>query len=659
MFFKRKHWFICIFVVALILALRLFVIAENKSFITNNQNNSVLASSVGNWRVSQATSSGNENIVFPPDARIVNVKTEFGAKGDGVTDDTEAIDAALRAFPNGGRIIYLPNGVYLVSDLMSWAPGTLGRDDYKNIILQGQSQKNTIIKLKDRAPGYTDASEPKAVFYTGPRPAQRFRNSIRNLTLDTGVGNAGAIGIQFNASNQGTLRDVTIRSSDGQGIIGLDLNFTDEIGPLLVKNVTIDGFKSGIRTGHSVNSQTFEDVRLQNQTEYGFYNSGQVINIRNLISRNAVTAVYNRGGYMTLIDSSLTGIGPAANEPAIKNDTEPHLLVRNLRTSGYEVAIESGNSTQAGPTINEFVSGGVKSLFPSPQRTLNLQIRETPDVPWDDPVKTPWANVISFGAIPDDDKDDTEGIQAAIDSGRTTVYFPSGIYRIQGTVLVRNNVRRIMGNETFIIIGNTNNPTIPGFKLMDGSSPIVVFERFHNGYYKNPAIENASDRTIVIRHVLNVSGNMTGSGDVFIEDLVGNHDFTWTFNGQNVWARQFNVENQGTHIINNGGNLWIFGLKTERGGTLIDTRAGGKTELLGGLAYTTTPTIDGTQNDPMFVSDESSISVNIAEVNFGGGPNYTNYVRETRNGVTRNLLPESLPNYIGGGKQIPLYVGFE
>jgi Pectate lyase superfamily protein len=611
-------------------------------------------------RLTRATSTGTENIVFPADAGVINVKTQFGAKGDGVTDDTAAIQAALNAYPNGGRIIYLPNGVYLVSDRLSWAAGTPGTgNDYKNIILQGQSEQGTIVKLKDRAAGYTNPSTPKSVIYTGPSPAQRFRNSIRNLTVDTGVGNTGAIAIQFNASNQGTVRDVTIRSGDQQGINGLDMSFTDEIGPLLIKDVTIQGFQYGIRTGYNVNSQTFEGITLQNQSVYGFYNAGQVVNIRGLTSTNGVTAVYNAGGRMTLIDSSFTGIGAAASRPAIRSDFPLDLLARNIKTSGYQAAIQNANTTQIGPNITEFVSGGVTSQFTSPARTLNLPIRETPDVPWDDPSTTPWANVVSFGAIPNDGRDDTVAIQAAIDSGRTTVYFPAGVYNMGGTVLVRNNVRRVIGTEANVIVGSESNRTNPGFKLVNGTSPVVVFERFQSGYFANPTFENASARTIVIRHSLNVSGNMTGSGDVFLEDVVSNPNSSWTFNKQNIWARQLNVENQGTHITNNGGTLWILGLKTERGGTLINTRAGGKTEVLGGFAYTTTAAPNGLQNDPMFINHESSISISMGEINYGGGPNYTTYVRETRNGVTRNLSRNRLPNYMGSGKQIPLYVGYQ
>jgi polygalacturonase len=586
-----------------------------------------------------------ENVVFPLDADTLNVKN-FGAKGDGRTDDTAAIQALLNAHPNGRRIIYLPNGIYLVSKTLTWPAGTPGKgDDYKNTILQGQSESGVTIRLKDRTPGFAIATNPKAVIFTGPAPAQRFGNSIRNLTVDTGVGNLGAIGIQFNASNQGSMRNVTIQSGDGQGINGLDLSFANEIGPLLVKHLTVKGFQYGIRTGFSINSQTFEHITLKNQRGYGVYNTGQTVNIRGLTSENNVTAIYNAGGRVTLIDSSLKGTGAAASKPAIRNDFPLDLLVRNLNTSGYRVAIE--NKQQAlgalGKTVKQFPA--------SPAPTLNLPIKETPDVPWGNPTND-WANVVAFGAIPNDGRDDTAAIQAAIDSGKPTVYLPVGTYNLTKTILIRNRLQRLIGTEANVDVPKTVDP---GFKVIDGSNPVVVFERIDSGYNPTPTIENASARTLVIRDASNVSGRMTGSGDVFIENVVSNPWQTWTFNRQNVWARQFNVENTGTHITNNGGKLWILGLKTERGGTLIETKGGGKTEVLGGLAYTTTAGPDGTQNYPMFINNGSSISITLGEVNYGS-PTYKTYIQEIGGGKTRNLSGENFPNYQGTGKQIPLYV---
>ncbi|MEI8255077.1 MAG: glycosyl hydrolase family 28-related protein [Deltaproteobacteria bacterium] len=55
-------------------------------------------------------------------ASVFNV-VDFGAKGDGKTDDTEAIQQALLEHPHTNAIIYLPNGTYLVSGSLQW-PGS-------------------------------------------------------------------------------------------------------------------------------------------------------------------------------------------------------------------------------------------------------------------------------------------------------------------------------------------------------------------------------------------------------------------------------------------------------------------------------------------------------------------------------------------------------
>ncbi|HEY9649054.1 MAG TPA: glycoside hydrolase family 55 protein, partial [Coleofasciculaceae cyanobacterium] len=353
----------------------------------------------------------DETIVFPNNAGVINVKNApYSAKGDGVTDDTNAIQKALSAYPNGNRIIYLPNGTYLISQPLKWPDGVHG-NSYKRTILQGQNTTRTIIKLKDRASGFTDSTIPQAVIWTGNAPAQRFRNAIRNLTVDTGSGNKGAVGIQFIANNQGAIRNVTIRSGDGQGLIGLDMGFTDEVGPLLVKHLKVSGFNLGIKTANTVNSQTFEHIILENQKEYGLHNNGQVISIRGLQSKNAVPAINNLMGVMTLLDATLTGTGNASSQPAINN--QGAIFARDITTSGYQIAIQNTNGTRknaTGSTVSEFVSHPIHSLFSTPLQSLNLPIQETPEIPWD--ALSNWVSPTRYGAVPNDNKDDSAAIQA-------------------------------------------------------------------------------------------------------------------------------------------------------------------------------------------------------------------------------------------------------
>src|SRR5215475_8705884 len=65
-------------------------------------------------------------MILPADSGVLNVKTGYGAVGNGVADDTAAIYSAIAAIPAytaanpfNRSIIYFPAGTYLVS------PGTI------------------------------------------------------------------------------------------------------------------------------------------------------------------------------------------------------------------------------------------------------------------------------------------------------------------------------------------------------------------------------------------------------------------------------------------------------------------------------------------------------------------------------------------------------
>src|SRR5689334_9063639 len=60
-------------------------------------------------------------VVYPPGARVINVKTDYFAAGDGIKDDTAAIVQAIRDHAdNTDEILYFPNGKYLVSSTLEW-----------------------------------------------------------------------------------------------------------------------------------------------------------------------------------------------------------------------------------------------------------------------------------------------------------------------------------------------------------------------------------------------------------------------------------------------------------------------------------------------------------------------------------------------------------
>ena len=79
-------------------------------------------------------------VEFPMASKIINVtKDPYYAKGDGKTDDTEAIQKALNDHPDGDYIIYLPHGIYKITDGLTWPVTKKQESSSRRTILQGQN----------------------------------------------------------------------------------------------------------------------------------------------------------------------------------------------------------------------------------------------------------------------------------------------------------------------------------------------------------------------------------------------------------------------------------------------------------------------------------------------------------------------------------------
>lgn len=613
------------------------------------------------------TAAGNANagIRFPEDAGIVYVtKGPYFAIPDDGKDDTLAIQQALADHISGNYIIYFPDGTYDISDVALKLPDDHPlkniraaielKDRKKRNILQGESRSGTVLRLMDSVP--SDFSF--AMLNFGQTPAQRFRNALRDITVSIGVNHPKAIGVQFNASNQGGIFNVNICSEDENlaGAIGLDMAHTDEIGPLLVRDLTVNGFDIGIRTAYQTASQTFENITLRKQKQYGWQNSfSQQVFVRNLFSENSVTAVINKQldgrdpgqGKFVLLGARLIGNEQTKALAAIRNQKAMYL--RDIETTGYktvvsrELAHYRGNATENIDQIDEYWAngaydsrrGGPFELFPSPDRMLRLPIEEIPVVPWEKELKR-WASPHHFAngqpgtgsGFPNDGADDSAALQSAIDSGATTVYLPNGTWEIHDTVIVRKNVTRIIGCEARLI---GNQSSTGKMRIADGYSKIVVIERLESG---NLIYEQASQRTLVLNNILggHYRSDADQPGKLFLNDVVMG---PMRFNKQHIWARQLDIEGNTVEdskldakVINDGGTVWILGFKTEDEGTTIKTINGGKTELYGALH------VGASGNEPRFVTINASFS---AAGDYGG---FKQFAMETRGDET-HVAPHS------------------
>ncbi len=491
--------------------------------------------------------------------------------------------------------------------------------------LVGEHRDRTIIKLKDRCPGFGDPSKAETMLQFSSKGSvwgnMAHWNSCWNLTIDTGVGNPGAIATNYYASNHGSMRDCLIRSGDGAGVCGINMNGPWP-GPCLVADTRIVGFDTGIAVGTREYGVTFRNVVLERQRKVGLWNHSNMVSCHRLVVRDCGgPAVQNLRrdwvpGMLTLVDAELKGRG--LDIPAIE-DVSSVVWLRNVRASGYAGVLRGVPS----PLAN-YTNRRTQSLWPGTEFMPNLPSNDPPAIPWDPPEL--WAR-----------GGDAAQTQRAIDSGKPTVYIPYGEHTYEKRVVIRGNVRRIVGMKTNLWSGKGLNGG-PMWIFESSTAPAVEINFLTCG-----RMEHRAPQALVLRTVrgCNYVGNAAKCGPLFIEDVcAGPRTFT---NPIRVWAWQWNPEVDGYQVKAAGGIFLVCGWKTEGNGTQF-VLEGSVLELLGGLVYP--HNMKG--GIPMFSFKDSAAAMLVRMCSYGGpgSPDRAHDVKvvETRGAETRQTekLDESI-----------------
>ncbi len=134
---------------------------------------------------------------LPPASTWVNLKS-LGAKGDGKTDDTAAIQKAI----DEHRVIYIPSGHYIVSNTIRLRPDT---------VLIGLHPSTTQLDILDSTPAFQGPGAPKPLL-EAPRGGS---NIVTGIGLYTNGINSRAVGALWMAGKDSLMDDVRFLGGHG------------------------------------------------------------------------------------------------------------------------------------------------------------------------------------------------------------------------------------------------------------------------------------------------------------------------------------------------------------------------------------------------------------------------------------------------------------
>lgn len=374
----------------------------------------------------------------------------FAVSGDGIADDTDALQAAINAAQEstGFGIVFVPEGRYRLSRTVHvWA----------GIRLIGVGAQRPTFVLGDDTPGFQEGDGRYLLHFTSGRPSEgqpvrdanpgTFYSALSNIDIEIGEGNPAAIGVRSHWAQHCYLAHVDFRTGSGRAGV-------DEVGNE-IDDCRFFGGDYGIITTKPSPSWPFLliDSAFENQRIAAIRTEeGGMTLVRNRFAHvpTAVTVNPDRAEELFVIDSWFEDITGPALVISDEDNARSQVTLQNVACVGVPLLAlfrQSGVEIQGMSTryrVTSFTSGLRIADVGEPPDVgadvgLGLLEPTAAPVPSDIPALPPcetWVNVLALGAKDDGVTDDTQALRESIAAHRT-LYFPTGRYRVTDTLTLR------------------------------------------------------------------------------------------------------------------------------------------------------------------------------------------------------------------------------
>ncbi|KAI4859445.1 glucan 1,3-beta-glucosidase GLUC78 precursor [Hypoxylon rubiginosum] len=434
-----------------------------------------------------------------------NVK-DFGAKGDGTTDDTEAINNAVRDGENRcidhcdsrtstPALLYFPPGVYLLSKPIIQTYYTQFIGDANNVPTLKATADFLGVAVIDADP-YVDGVEPAQNWYINQnnffRQVRNFIIDIKDMPLDKGAG------IHWQVAQATSLQNIVFEmnpdSSEANQQKGL---YIENGSGGFMADLTFNGGGIGADIGsqqYTTRNMTFNNCNTAIHMIWNWLWLMHGININGgKMGINMTGDTYEtiKVGSLLLVDSKISNVPVGINTlyRVDQPDTNNTLILDNVdMTEGVPTAIQyakdssvilKGNQMVAGFDQGRQYTGAVGKAIQTAKDSVHkpdgllgddgkIFTRVKPQ--YESVSSSNFVSVKTAGAKGDGKSDDTAAIQKIFNGAKEgdIIYFDHGAYLISDTVKIPKNIK-ITGEMWPLLMAT-------GDKFKDASKPKPVFQ---------------------------------------------------------------------------------------------------------------------------------------------------------------------------------------